>query len=87
MIKKLKTSASSSKNQLHQENLKKFHPLLLDLMLKMLVLNPKKRITVSEMLEHPYMRDVRKIDDEAKWDKVVKWPICDDIKLSAKQYR
>ncbi|CAN0310850.1 unnamed protein product, partial [Discosporangium mesarthrocarpum] len=32
--------------------------LALDLLSKMLVFNPAKRITVGEALEHPYLRDL-----------------------------
>jgi serine/threonine protein kinase len=36
----------------------------IDLLDKLLVFNPKKRLTVEEALEHPYLAEVHDIDDE-----------------------
>mmetsp|Transcript_26828 Transcript_26828/g.43816 ORF Transcript_26828/g.43816 Transcript_26828/m.43816 type:complete len:375 (+) Transcript_26828:122-1246(+) len=40
------------------------NPLSLDLLEKMLVFNPKKRITVEEALEHPYLESLHDPSDE-----------------------
>lgn len=40
------------------------NPLALDLLEKMLVINPKKRITVTEALAHPYLASLHMAEDE-----------------------
>lgn len=37
----------------------------IDLLKRMLAFNPKKRITVTEALDHPYLKSARKAEDEA----------------------
>ena len=43
------------------------HPLALNLLNKMLIFNPRKRITVEDALAHPYLSKYHDTDDE---------PIC-----------
>lgn len=38
----------------------------IDLLEKMLLFNPKKRITVEKALEHPFLAELHDIDDEVK---------------------
>jgi len=40
------------------------NPLSLDLLQKILVFNPAKRITVNQALQHPYFKDLHDPDDE-----------------------
>ena len=40
------------------------NPLAVDLIKKMLVFDPKKRVTVEGALEHPYLTEFREADDE-----------------------
>jgi mitogen-activated protein kinase 1/3 len=50
-----------------------FNPLALDLLSKMLVFNPQKRITVEEALEHPFMKELHVPDDEPTSEPVSKF--------------
>lgn len=45
------------------------NPLAIDLLQKMLVFNPAKRISVTEALAHPYMATLANVDDE---------PVCEE---------
>lgn len=56
-------------------------------MFKMLHFNPHKRLTIEEVLNHPYLKPLRKIEEETSFNKILKTVVGDDIKLSAKQYR
>jgi len=42
----------------------KASPLAVDLLKKMTILDPRKRITIEEALEHPYLQDLHFPDDE-----------------------
>lgn len=44
--------------------LKDFDASFIDLLERMLVFNPKKRITIEEILEHEVVKSFRKVDDE-----------------------
>lgn len=41
-----------------QETLHKMDPLGIDLLNKMLILDPKRRITIEDALNHPWLKDV-----------------------------
>ena len=59
----------------------------LDLLRKLLIFNPKKRITVEEALRHPYVKDFSDPEEEIAMTKVIRAPINDNKKLSIKYYR
>lgn len=59
----------------------------LDLLRRMLAFNPRKRPTIEEALNHPYLKRFHNSQDELVAEKVIKLPIDDNIKLSLKMYR
>jgi len=59
----------------------------LDLLRKMLMFDPKKRISVVESLKHPYLQRFHNSAEEIKKNRVVRLPIDDNIKLSLQVYR
>ena len=62
-------------------------PEALDFLRKLLTFNPKKRITVEEALEHPYVADFHNLEEEISINRPVKIPISDNTRLSRHQYR
>lgn len=58
-----------------------------DFLSKLLVFNPDKRITVEEALDHPYIADFHKIEDEIICEKKISIPMDDNQKFSLDQYR
>ncbi|KAM4028438.1 mitogen-activated protein kinase 15 isoform 1-T2 [Anomaloglossus baeobatrachus] len=58
-----------------------------DLMTKLLVFNPDKRLTAEEALEHPYVRRFHSAAREPALDYDVILPLDDDIQLSVAEYR
>ncbi|NXN73182.1 MK15 kinase, partial [Himantopus himantopus] len=59
----------------------------LDLLKKLLVFNPDKRLTAEEALEHPYVKRFHCPDREPSLDYDVILPLGDDIQLSVGEYR
>ncbi|MBN3291656.1 MK15 kinase, partial [Polypterus senegalus] len=59
----------------------------LDLLNKLLVFNPDKRLTAEEALGHPYVRRFRNISKEPSLDYDVVLPVDDDTQLSVAEYR
>jgi serine/threonine protein kinase len=43
----------------------------LDLLKKMLIFNPKNRITVDDALRHPYLKDFHNPQEEIEYDGVI----------------
>ncbi|EDO07401.1 Extracellular signal-regulated kinase 2 domain protein [Babesia bovis T2Bo] len=59
-----------------------------DLVVRLLQFNPKKRITTLEALNHPYVRSFHKSNDSIPvMYKAVKIPICDNVKYDVANYR
>ena len=56
LIKEMKISNASSPNSY----IKDFAPAYVDLLQKILVFNPKKRISIQEMLEHEVVKEFHK---------------------------
>ncbi|NXA20528.1 MK15 kinase, partial [Ibidorhyncha struthersii] len=59
----------------------------LDLLKKLLVFNPDKRLTAEEALEHPYVKRFHCPAREPSLDYDVILPLGDDIQLSVGEYR
>ncbi|KFO98923.1 Mitogen-activated protein kinase 15, partial [Calypte anna] len=59
----------------------------LDLLKKLLVFNPDKRLTAEEALQHPYVRRFHCPAREPSLDHDVILPLGDDIQLSVAEYR
>lgn len=59
----------------------------LDFLRKLLAFNPKKRITVEEALEHPFVCDFHNLDEEISINRPVRIPISDNVRLSRHQYK
>jgi len=58
-----------------------------DLLKKLLMFNPDKRITVEEALDHPYVTQFHNIEEEISCDKQIRIPIDDNKKFSVANYR
>jgi len=59
----------------------------LDLLQKLLMFNPDKRITAEGALEHPYVAQFHNPDEEIACEKQIQMPINDNKKLSVAAYR
>uniref|UniRef100_A0A8D0KSU2 Mitogen-activated protein kinase 15 n=1 Tax=Strix occidentalis caurina TaxID=311401 RepID=A0A8D0KSU2_STROC len=59
----------------------------LDLLKKLLVFNPNKRLTAEEALQHPYVKRFHCPAREPSLDYDVILPLGDDIRLSVAEYR
>ena len=61
--------------------------IAIDLLLKLLVFNPKKRLTAEEALEHPYVADFHNPEEEIVSDHKIEIPLDDNNKFSKEEYR
>ncbi|NWU87163.1 MK15 kinase, partial [Onychorhynchus coronatus] len=59
----------------------------LDLLKKLLVFNPDKRLTAEEALQHPYVNRFHSPSREPSLDYNVVLPLGDDVQLSVAEYR
>ena len=62
------------------------NPLCLDLLHRLLTINPMKRITVEEALEHPYFADIREIELETVCESPFELGVSDD-KITREELR
>ena len=61
--------------------------VVIDLLLKLLQFNPKKRLTAEEALEHPYVADFHNPEEEITCDHKIEIPLDDDNKFTKDEYR
>jgi len=61
-------------------------PAAIDLIEKMLVFDPKKRITATEALAHPYLAPYHDPDDEPVTDSTFDWSFT-EMELSVDQWK
>jgi len=59
----------------------------IDLLQRLLMFNPEKRITADEALEHPYIAQFHNPEEEIACEKEIHIPINDNKKLSVAAYR
>ncbi|KAI4874186.1 hypothetical protein NFI96_018989, partial [Prochilodus magdalenae] len=62
-------------------------PDALDLLQRLLVFNPDKRLTAEQALQHPYVAKFHNPSREPSLDYDVILPVDDDVQLSVAQYR
>ena len=86
-------------DQLLQEKVKKKKNILqtlskythddvaIDLLLKLLVFNPSKRLTAEEALKHPYVAEFHNEEEEIVSDHKIEIPLDDNNKFSKEEYR
>ncbi len=78
-IKKKKNILQMVQGYTHDE-------VAIDLLLKLLQFNPKKRLTAEEALEHPYVADFHNPEEEILCDHKIDVPLDDDNKFSKEEY-
>jgi len=59
----------------------------IDMLQKLLMFNPDKRMTADEALEHPYVAQFHVVEDEINCEKTIMIPIDDNKKLTVAAYR
>lgn len=58
-----------------------------DLMQKLMTVNPNKRLNVQEALEHPYLKQFHNDSSEPTCERRIEIPIDDNKKFSIREYR
>ena len=79
-IKKKKNLLQTVSKYTHDE-------VAIDLLLKLLQFNPKKRLTAEEALEHPYVADFHNPEEEIICDHKIEIPLDDNNKFTREEYR
>lgn len=83
MIKEIKsTSTSKSCNFL-----KDFTPAFADLLEKIIVFNPSRRIKIDDILNHEVVKAFHKPEEETTCDKMISTSIDDNKKFTVDEYR
>jgi mitogen-activated protein kinase 15 len=59
----------------------------LDLLKKLLVFNPSRRLSAQEALAHPYVAQFHNPSEEPRCNRIIKIPIDDNVKYSITDYR
>lgn len=59
----------------------------IDLVLRMLQFNPKRRPTAAEILKNPYLSSFSNPKEEYDSKNIIKPPVSDNTKLGLKDYR
>ena len=62
-------------------------PVAIDLLGKLLLFNPKKRLTAEEALEHPYVADFHNVEEEIVCDHKIRIPLDDNMKFGQEEYK
>jgi mitogen-activated protein kinase 15 len=93
-VKDIEGSLSSLLGNIKPINFKNWNNIFLtaseeavDLLQKMLMFNPKKRITVDEALGHYFFKDVRNVEEEINCGKKLELEISDEMKKEILEYR
>ncbi|KAG2424506.1 hypothetical protein HYH02_015176 [Chlamydomonas schloesseri] len=58
-----------------------------DLLRKLLVFNPHKRLTAEQALRHPYVAQFHNLADEPVCNRIIVLPISDNTKYTVSEYR
>lgn len=61
--------------------------MFIDLLQKMLVINPKKRMTIEEILSHEVVKPFHKVEEEVECKKEIRTSVDDNTKLTVDEYR
>ena len=77
---------SKKKNKSIREYFQGIDPEAVDLIRKLLIYHPEKRISVEQVLEHPYFAQFHNHKREMISSRKIILPIDDSQKLSLKQY-
>lgn len=83
MIKEVKISSTAKSVNL----MKDFSPPLADLLEKIVVFNPSKRLTIEQILSHEAVKAFHKPEEEIVCNKIVSTSIDDNKKLTVDEYR
>ena len=83
----LQEKIKKKKNILQMVSAYSHDEVAIDLLLKLLVFNPKKRLTAEEALEHPYVADFHNPEEEIICDHKIEIPLDDNNKFTKEEYR
>lgn len=59
----------------------------LDLLQKLLIFNPKKRLNIDQALEHPFVKEFRNTDEELVMENKVNFELTDEEREEIYAYR
>ena len=83
MIKEIKIPSTAKSSNF----LKDFSPHFADLLEKVIVFNPNKRLKIEEILNHEVVKAFHKPEEEISCKKIVSTSVDDNKKLSVDEYR